>query len=128
MISFKNYNFLSFSNDKIYDKYFHLTQDEFNVVVETALNNNMKYIEYDNCFKMISNDIKQSDSVRKNLIELRKKIPNLSIVGIADYNNKEYENIVYLKRQQESRKSEQEREIKSFQKKYPDLWKELMNK
>lgn len=127
MLSFKSYNLLSLSNDKIYNKYFHLTESEFNIVVKTALENNMKYIEYNNCFRTISNDIKESDNIRKVLIELRKKIPNLSIVGIADYNNNEYENIVYLKRQGECRKSEQERQIKIFKNKYPSLWEELMN-
>lgn len=127
MLSFKSYKLLSLSNDKIYDKYFHLTENEFNMVIETAVKNNMKYIEYDNCFRTISNDIKESDNIRKVLIELRKKIPNLSIVGIADYNNNEYENVVYLKRQGECRKSEQERQIKIFKNKYPSLWEELMN-
>lgn len=127
MLSFKSYNLLSLSNDKIYNKYFHLTESEFNIVVKTALENNMKYIEYNNCFRIISNDIKESDNIRKVLIELRKKIPNLAIVGIADYNNNEYENVVYLKRQGECRKSEQERQIKIFKNKYPSLWEELMN-
>jgi len=127
MVSFKSYKLLSLSNDKIYNIYFHLTESEFNMVIETAVKNNMKYIEYDNCFKKISNDIKESDNIRKVLIELRKKIPNLSIVGIADYINKEYENVVYLKRQGECIKSEQERQLKIFQNKYPLLWEELMN-
>jgi len=127
MISYKYYKSLSFSDNIIYNKYYHLTENEFQLVIETALKINMKYIEYDNCFKIISNDIKESDNIRKVLIQLRKKIPNLSIVGIADYTNKEYENVVYLKRQQECRELEQEKEIKIFKNNYPLLWSQLMD-
>jgi hypothetical protein len=127
MISFKSYKSLSFSNDKIYDRYFHLTEDEFNMVISTAEKYKMNYIDYDNCFRIISYNIKESDDIRKALIELRKKVPNLSIVGIADYNKKEYENIVYLKRQLETLSNEQDSQIKMFQKRYPELWNKLMN-
>ena len=126
MISFQDYTKISFSDNIIYNKYFHLTKNEFDMVVDTALKNNIIYIQYDNCFRSISNDIKESDKIRKVLLELRKNIPNLAIVGIADYSNKEYENVVYLKRQGECRKSEQERQIKIFKNKYPLLWEELM--
>jgi len=127
MISYKNYKSLSFSNDKIYDKYFHLTEDEFNIVIDTAEKYKMKYIDYDNCFKITSYDVKESDEIRKALIELRQKVPNLSIVGIADYNKKEYENIVHVKRQLETLSNEQYAQIKIFEKRYPELWNKLMN-
>lgn len=126
MISFEDYKKISFSDNLIYNKYFHLTKNEFVIVVDTALKNNMIYIEYEYCFRSVSNDIKESDKIRKVLLELRKNIPNLCIVGIADYHNKEYENVIYLKRQQECIKSEQENQIKIFKKKYPELWESLM--
>lgn len=126
MISFQDYTKLSFSDNIIYNKYFHLTKNEFDMLVDTALKINMVYIQYDNCFRIISNDVNESDKIRKVLLELRKNIPNLAIVGIADYHNKEYENVIYLKRQGECRKSEQERQLKIFQNKYPLLWEELM--